>query len=141
MMKKKNVRGMTPLHLACLKGCIEVVKVFMLKDCLKEDDMLKRDNDDNTAVHFACESGKKEIIQLLLEKGEKLKIKALENVKNVKGEAPIHIAAYGGFEDIVAFLLDEKQVDISTRDYYRRTVLHHAAENDQEGMVRFLCDR
>ena len=94
--------------------------------------------EENTALHLACEGGEKEIVKLLLEKGAT--IDGIIYVRNVRGEAPIHFAAGYGYEGIVDLLL-ERGVEIDVRDNHGCTPLHHAARNDQEKMIQFLCKR
>ena len=91
--------------------------------------------EENTALHLACEGGKKNIVQLLLDKGE------LNNVKNVRGEAPIHLAARDGYKDIVKLLLEEDDIVDTLQDNGGFTPLHHAARNNQEKVIEFLCER
>lgn len=136
MLKVGNIRNMTPLHLACQDGQLEVVKE--LGSHLTEDDIKRKDKEGNTALHLACEGGEEEIVVLLLEVGKR--IEGLINVRNVEGEAPIHFAACYGRKDIVHLLLRNGAKD-DERDDHGCTPLHHAARNDQEKMIRFLCER
>ena len=136
MLRVGNIRNMTTLHIACQEGQHEVVQ--KLEPHLDEDDVTQEDREKNTALHLACEGGKKDTVQLLLDKGAG--IEGLINVRNVRDEAPMHFAARYGYEDIAELLL-EKGVAIDTRDIHRCTPLHHAARNDQDKMIRFLCER
>lgn len=69
----------TGLHIASLRGQIEVTKVLFNYKI----DANACDNDGNTALHFAAENGYKDIIVFLLE--NKCKI-----LKNNEGLTPIH---------------------------------------------------
>ena len=135
MLRGKSSLHMTPLHLACQEGHHKVVK--KLEHHLSAEDIRQEDKERNTALHLACEGGEKETVKLLLEKGAS--IDGLINVSNVRDEAPIHVAARCGYEGIVDLLL-ERGVEIDVRDNHGRTPLHHAARNDQEEMIRFLCE-
>ena len=138
MLKDGNIRDMTPLHLACQDGQLEVVK--RLRYHLIEDDIKAKDKEENTALHLACEGGVEEIVALLLEFGKTFRIEGLINIRNVAGEAPIHFAARYGRKDIVHLLLRDGAKD-DERDNHRCTPLHHAARNDQEKVIQFLCER
>ena len=135
-LRAKNSRDMTSLHLACQEGHHKVVK--KLEHHLMPQDIRQEDREKNTALHLACEGGEKETVQLLLDKGAS--IDGLINVRNVRDEAPIHFAARYGYEAIVDLLL-EQEVEIDVRDNHGCTPLHHAARNDQEKMIQFLCER
>ena len=129
----RDLWRMTPLHIACQEGHHEVVMVL---EChLSAEDIRAKDMEENTVLHLACEGGKKNIVQLLLDKG------ALNNVKNARGEAPIHLAARDGYKDIVKLLLEEDGIVDTLQDNGGFTPLHHAARNNQEKVIEFLCER
>ena len=134
MLRDKNDRDMTPLHIACQEGHHDVLKV--LEPHLSAEDLTQKDRERNTVLHLACEGGKKETVQLILDKAENVEV--LISEQNVRGEAPIHFAAHNGFEDIVELLL-KKGVAKDIKDNHGCTPLHHAARNDQEKMIEFLC--
>ena len=134
MLRDKNDRDMTPLHIACQEGNHAVVKV--LQHHLSAEDLAQKDREKNTALHLACEGGEKETVQLILDKAENVEV--LISEQNVRGEAPIHFAARKGSEDIVELLL-KKGVAKDIKDNHGCTPLHHAARNDQEKMIEFLC--
>ena len=134
MLRVGNIRNVTALHLACRDSRHEVVQ--KLEPHLSADDVTQEDREKNTALHFACEGGVKETVQLLLDKGAG--IEGLINVRNVRDETPIHVAARYGREDIAGLLI-EKGVAIDMKDIHGCTPLHHAAMNDQENMISLLC--
>ena len=134
----KDVRGLTPLHLACQEGHHEVVVV--LEPHLSAEDVIQKDREKNTALHLACEGGEEETVKLLLDLDARLGGGGLINERNVRGEVPIHIAVRYGYESMVRLLL-EKGGKLDTTDDHGCTPLHHAARNDQEKMIQFLCER
>jgi len=60
-------------------------------------------------------------------------------VKNVRGDYPLHWAAYHGHRGIVSLLL-QKGADIDARDKSRETALLLACKEGEEEMVSFLLD-
>ena len=139
LLTARNIQGMTPLHLACRTGQHEVVKV--LEHHLTKEDLTRKDWQNNTALHLACEDRVKETVDLLLKMGDRLNVKGLIYMKNVRGEAPIHFATRYGHEDIVRLLLEKEEAAIHVRDNHGCTPLHHAARNNQEKMIQLLCER
>ena len=61
----KDIRGLTPLYLACQEGHHEVVMV--LEPHLSAEDLLQKDRERNAALHLACEGGEEETVKLLLD--------------------------------------------------------------------------
>ena len=133
----RDIWCMTPLHIACQEGHHKVVMV--LQHHLSVEDIRAKDMEENTALHLACEGGKKDIVQLLLDKG--IGVGELMNERNVRGEAPIHFAARDGYKDIVEVLLSKDGILDILQDNRGFTPLHHAARNNQEKVIEFLCER
>ena len=132
LMLCKDIRGRTPLHTACQHGRIEVVRIHTLITLLKANLLEVTDIRKNTPLHLACLGGNKDTVQLLIESGVTL------NQVNMKGEAPIHVAAQHGFIS-VAEILFANGVDIECQSETDKcTPLHHAAKYNQDKMVIFL---
>ena len=81
-----NNQGQTPLMLAARGGLLEVVQTLL--ETGGRVDAGKRDEDGSTALHYACESGNVDIVNLLL----------VDNVDNInacnnQGHTPLDVAA------------------------------------------------
>ena len=133
----RDIWCMTPLHIACQEGHHKVVRV--LEPHLSAEDIRAKDMEENTTLHLACEGGEMNIVQLLLDKG--IGVRELMNERNVRGEAPIHFAARDGYKDIVEVLLNKDGTLDTLQDNCGFTPLHHAARNNQEKVIEFVCDR
>eukprot|EP00071_Canis_lupus_P028078 XP_022261635.1 putative ankyrin repeat domain-containing protein 19 [Canis lupus familiaris] len=161
-IKERDRKNRTALHLACAIGRVDVVKYLLawkcdvnLRDgenrtalvkavqCQEEacvDILLKKGADPNakdfkgnTALHYAAFEGNILIAQkLLFNKGE---IEA----KNKDGLTPLLVAVNEKKEKMVAFLLEE--ANINAVDYTNRTALHLACAIGREDMVKLLLDR
>nr|KAI8750039.1 transient receptor potential cation channel subfamily A member 1 [Biomphalaria glabrata] len=126
----KNNRGQTALHLAVIKGHLQVVVV------LNEfhSDLNVVDNCGNTALHLAVLSRKPEIIDLLLKSGANSKL------KNDLHMMPIHCAAELNDTDVVNVLLDNG-VDANWTGENGMTALHYAAAKDNGEVMKVLIQR
>ena len=150
----ENDEHQTPLHLACNEGHTKIVNLILeyVSKMLDESDPVNpsgldlmnklvtaKDNEHNTPLHLACNSGEDEIVKTLLENGA--------DVRAVKdGDiTPLHIAARHGFKKVAKILLEkasEKKCNIICAvDVHQRTPLHFAAESNQHKMITYLLDK
>ena len=93
------------IHDAAKSGDLEKVKA-LLKD--NPDLSLSKNDNDDTALHFAALKGHNDIVELLLTN------KADVNAKDKDGLSPLLLAANGGYPDVVQSLLTAK-ADVSVR--------------------------
>ncbi|XP_038312542.1 ankyrin repeat domain-containing protein 26-like isoform X6 [Canis lupus familiaris] len=161
-LNKRDRKNRTALHLACAIGSVDMVKILVLSQCQlnlrdgenrtalvkavqcqeeacvdillrKGADVNTKDFKDNTALHYAAYEGNISIARkLLLNKGD---IEA----KNKDGLTPLLVAVNEKKEKMVAFLLEE--ANINAVDYTNRTALHLACAIGREDMVKLLVDR
>nr|XP_055187923.1 ankyrin repeat domain-containing protein 26-like [Nyctereutes procyonoides] len=150
------------LHLACANGHVDIVKLLIDRKCqlnLRDgenttalmkavqsqeeacvDILLKhganpdvKDNKGNTALHYAAFGENVTIAQkVLLRKGN-------VEIKNKDGLTPLLVAVNEKKEKMVAFLVEE--ANINAVDYAKRSALHLACANGREDMVKLLVDR
>jgi ankyrin repeat protein len=113
-------RGETLLSLAIQKGSLEEIKLLFKMGVNLDIKIFGAEK--MSALHRACELGRKDVVEYLLEKG------ANKEVKNYAGDTPLHIACKEGKYDIVKLLLD-RGADIESRSDDQKTPLHKAAEN------------
>ncbi|XP_072770509.1 BRCA1-associated RING domain protein 1 [Nerophis lumbriciformis] len=95
LMKKKNHKGETPLHLAAIKGDVEAVQKLLEQGA---DPNLK-DNAGWTPLHEACNLGHVAVVQVLLSSG------ALVNTPGYENDSPLHDAVRNGHMAVVKVLL------------------------------------
>ena len=123
-----------PLHIACKEGHIDVVRELMKRGD-KNSMVSACDNEDNTPIHCAVESGVFETVKLLL------LLRADPDVKNIDGIHPIHVAAAQGYTAMAKVLLQYHDKVKDALDGDLRTPLHHAAIHNQVPMIKFLLQK
>lgn len=121
--------GRTVLQTALLYESFEVVKALL--SCSNVE-VNARDNEGDTAFHYAVEPGDKEILTLLLEKG------AHPEISNRAGLTPLHEAAKQGNREVVAWLVEVALVNIHIRDNEGKTALDWAIEEGWHDISSFL---
>ena len=145
-----NNSNQTPLIIAASK------KIYNTKERLNNKNIINillekgvninidhRDNEHNTALNYAVENNKIEVVGDLLERGA--------NVNNINNnnQTPLIIAALKNFynienklinENIINILLEEG-VDINHQDNENNTALKYAMENGKIEVVNNLLDR
>lgn len=135
LVNGKDELGKIPLHLACHEHHIHVVEVH-IRECdnsLFADLCKVQDSLGNTPMHYACESDS--IVERLIDNG------AEKSTRNKQNEAPIHIAAKGGFSKTARILLDTGVPATDLKGGQNRTPLHYAAEHNQTEIIKLLWER
>ena len=123
----------TPLHLACLRGQINIVQAHKDHTYLKS--MREwRDAEGNTSLHLACSGGSLGIVELLINS------KANAKDTNKHSEMPLHIAVRCGHVPIAQFLI-ENGVPIECKTVEGHTPLHYAAMENNTEMITLLVKR
>nr|CAD7441084.1 unnamed protein product [Timema bartmani] len=92
---KRNAKGETPLHVACIKGNAEQVKALLETGVTPNT----KDNAGWTPLHEAASHGYTQIVRLLLESG------ALPSVPGVHNATPLHDAVSNKLLNIVRLLV------------------------------------
>jgi hypothetical protein len=96
-------------------------------------DVEAKDNDGQTALHWAARSSHEVMVRLLLE------AKANVEAKDNNGQTALHLAARNGHEAVVRLLLEAK-ADVEAKGNYGQTALHLAAQHGHEAVVWLLLD-
>ena len=142
-----NNNHQMPLHIACEKGNLEMVKLVSSQP---ELDVNLQDSAGNTPLHLACKSewNNADVLPcfryLLLDKGCSV------NIQNNQKQSPLHILLrnYNVTTDMEVSILAmciERDIDINAQDSDGMTLLHIACKHGSLKVVRslmsnFQCD-
>ena len=161
--------GDTPLHEACIRGNLTIVKELLDHNA----DVERRNADDEIPLHTACKEGFVEIVKeilrrnhqkakelveardnefnapmhLAVESGDLETVKVLllyranPSVQNDLEVVPIHIGAGHGYIDIAKVLLECDDYCKDLLDDQQQSPLHYAARSNQVQMIKFLITK
>ena len=97
----KTTEGITPFHLACQKGNLEMVKYLVEEFKVNLND---KDTNGATGLHFAAEVGATELVGYLLMGHAKILVDKL-------GKSPLHYCAINGHSEVrVKIFLNKKKL-------------------------------
>ena len=130
----KDIYGVTPLHMACIRGNLAALEV-LIRDPTIELDI--RDNNQDTPLHKACLTGDPEIVRILIAQMNARKISL--DLQNDEKQTPLHIACKEGYPDVVKLILQYKrQTMVMAEDNEKNTPLHLACESGSKEVVEIL---
>ncbi|WP_410542263.1 ankyrin repeat domain-containing protein [Wolbachia endosymbiont of Tetranychus urticae] len=148
-------KGVTPLHSAALGGHDRIVEILLHNGA----NINAADSEGSTPLHYAATIGHKNVVEVLLDN------EAEVNLHNNHNMTPLHLAASRsymeivelllkkvsldplkwaatyGYLNVVKYLIDEKSVNVETKDNYGRTSLHWAAQNGHKEIVDTLLNK
>ncbi|EDW40606.1 GM24993 [Drosophila sechellia] len=114
---KKNNKGETQLHQACISGNLELVRRLIEQG----HTVNVRDHAGWLPLHEACNHGYREIVELLLDKGAASAIND-KGGTSCDGITPLFDACSNGFLDVAELLLD-RGADATVRTDYNETCI------------------
>jgi len=119
--------GELPFHIACQKGDLSLVKVFLAQGF----DMNVGDNFGTTGFHYACIHGKLNVVQFLLQEGFDM------NVRDYEGETGFYLACSNRELNVAQFLL-QQGFDMYGGDDDGLSSFHLACENNADAVHTLL---
>ncbi|EDQ86259.1 uncharacterized protein MONBRDRAFT_11038 [Monosiga brevicollis MX1] len=139
--------GGTPLHNACDSGHVKVVGMLMKHDAdaNAEDNVstvpapfsppfmihLYNMMDNKTPLHYACDSGHDNVVEMLLKHG------ADANAKDKDNKTPLYYACRNCHDNVVGMLL-KHGADANAKDNDNKTRLHYACDSGHDNLVEML---
>ena len=124
----QNEEGQTPLHLACIHGCADIVRVLFLARA----NASIVDKDDKAPIYMAAERGHTMIVEFLI---DKFKASVFERSKD--GSTLMHIAALNGHPD-TAMVLYDRGVPLLMPNKFGERSIHTAAKAGHVNVVKTL---
>ena len=109
-----------------LNVCILICYRYVLEETTQHVHVDSRDNDGHSALMRACETGMREVVNYLLDKG------APVNVKDLCHRTPLHVACGNGHKDIVKILLI-REANLDIQDYYTGCDLWYLVQGKDRG--------
>lgn len=114
-----NLIHFTPLHFAVHAKAFNLDFIRELLTAGADPDI--KDIDGNSCLHYACENGLDELVELLLHHGADV------DIRDSKGRTPLYVAIENGHTKIAKRLLTTHQADPTIKTYKGRTLYHAAA--------------
>lgn len=135
LINATDSNGFTPLHCACQKNLLKVVKAFE-EQLVLEKVLEAQCQENNTPLHIACLNGDTalDIVNLLIKKNANI------HAANKNGETPMHISAGGGHEQLTNTLL-KKGADVNVQDAKGRTPVILAVIGGHKPVVSLLLPK
>lgn len=115
-----NLQGTTPLHVAAMKGFIDLMKLLLYYGADPTSETSEGDN----LLHLALIEGRTEIVRFILESD--LSYKFFLNAENGRGSTPLSIACEKRNVEAVELLL-KAGADAGRCNKHGRCALHYAA--------------
>ena len=138
----QNKEGDTPLHVACWRRSLGIIKLLLEKQCSTNisnkkgetaKDIPLNENGD-CLLHIACQWGDVGIVEYLITDE-----RCDPNVQSSTSEnTPLHIAAKYGHNDITVQLLSYKECNPNVQNKDGNTPLHLAAKYGQDDTIAQL---
>jgi len=122
--------GRTPLHYACERGDIDVVRVLL--ESSEHVNPSCKDEADNTPLHLAASHGSLNVVKYLIEE----KCSEME-CRNNHHETPLHESIKGGRLEVMQYLIS-KGCDPMCKGMFGGTALYYACQYGRVEEVKHL---
>ncbi|KAB5571852.1 ankyrin repeat-containing domain protein [Coniochaeta sp. 2T2.1] len=130
--------GMSPLHVACMVGNVNAVRIMILRGAPLVDPV---GVDSWLPWHFAAYSGNTDVVEVMLQYMGVGSAESLHaDIQTGGGQTAIAIAARYGHKEVVQHLLDNG-ADPTIVDRFHRDALHRAVLWRQHDVVEYLFGR
>ncbi|KAK7342267.1 hypothetical protein VNO80_25213 [Phaseolus coccineus] len=104
-----NKKGHLPIHLACKRGHVKVVKEFLQHKCVTNLYVLLNHKGQNI-LHVAAKNGKSKVVEYLL--GNSKIDQSTINQKDNNGNTPLHLASISLFPKVLYLFTQDERTDV-----------------------------
>ena len=128
MLTIRNKTGQSPFLLIGFSGSVELVKYLISREC----DVYDKDSSGRTVLHNACQEGKLELVQYLVDN-----YPDMLTIRDKTGQSPFLLTGFSGSVELVKYLIS-RGCDVYDKDSSGRIVLHHACNKGKLELVQYL---
>lgn len=107
---KWDLKGYLPIHIACKKGHINVVKEFLLKPEPWFDPLDLLNKKGQNLLHIAAKNGVEKVVKYVLSEQE---LEVLINERDKNGNSPLHLASKYLHPNILRLLTRDKRLKVN----------------------------
>lgn len=125
-------RGMTALHYAAQDGAFEAVNLLLERMCT-----ISKTKFGETPLHLAASRGHHRILELLLTNFPRTVL----NEKDNMGWTITHRAVTSGNDNLIKFLLDQEDLDLTRKDHHGRAAVAFAASYASEAVLQMFLNK
>ncbi|XP_028790314.1 protein ACCELERATED CELL DEATH 6 isoform X2 [Neltuma alba] len=105
-----DLKGRLPIHIACKKGHVNLVKEFVEKPEPWFDPMDSMNQKGQNILHIAAKEGKDKVVKYIL---REKKLEKLLNMRDKNGNTPLHLASKYLHPKTLLLLTQEKRLNIN----------------------------
>ena len=127
----RNNTGQSPYLVAGFSGSVELVKFLISRGC----DVMDKDSKGSTVLHKACDKGKLELAQYLVESCPDLLA-----IRHNTCQSPYLVAGFSGSVELIKFLIS-RGCDVMDKDSKGLTVLHKACHKGKLALAQYLVEK
>ena len=131
LLTMRHEDGQSPFLVAGFSGSVELVKYLISRGC----DVMDKDNDGWTVLHYACQEGEQELVQYLVEN-----YPILLTMRDKEGQSPFLVVGISGSVELVEYLIS-KGCDVLDNDNDGKTILYTACNENKLELVKYLVEK
>ncbi|KRH55980.2 hypothetical protein GLYMA_06G294100v4 [Glycine max] len=109
---ERNKKGHLPVHLACKRGCVEMVKEFFEPGSgWPINPYVLLNQKGQNILHIAAKNGRDNVVEYLLGNCNTGHLHI--NQKDYDGNTPLHLASKNLFQQVISLITEDKRTDLN----------------------------